>query len=778
MSLDDLLSAIAGGFNRIERRAGAFVPGFVRASYTLKFLVSILFVVLVISVLGAFAFVQAAAVVEEDTTGQLHETSGLQAEMISEWLEATEVQTRTVARSEALGSDERAGPYLREMHDYLGGDVVDVHLVDHDRDEIVASTNATLEGQSPSIFEVPWASELDGQTTEEAVWRSDRAYFSPILGGQTVIAFASAISHREDSSLVVVSAIEEQLTRTESPETAEITRIINAGGKPVFAIHEEFDEEASIHASPIEEVSSGDSQAFQEGDEHLYAYTAVDGSDWVAVTSIDKAHAFSVRDSVGQHIGILVVFSLLTLGLVGVLLSRQTLLPITRLRAKTERMEAGDLEVDLATQRTDEIGQLYRSFDTMRESLHEQISEAESALADSKAAKQEAENARGEAISKQERLEEINRDLERTASQYSSVMKACANGDLTQRMEPDADNQAMQEIATEFNAMMIELEDTVGHLDGFARDVAEASDEVEMFADGVKAASEVVEEAIEAIAEGASEQLDDLSAVSGETQTLSGSVEEIAATTDRVAVQSDRVADLGQQGMDTSRETVAKMEEIQEYTGTVVATANQLNMNAAAISDVTSIIDDIADQINMLALNASIEAARAGRGGEGEGFAVVADEIKALATETQEAVTEIEEMVTDVQEQAADSEMEIRKANASIQAGVHSVTDLAEYMESIVDGIENVDMSMQEINRAVVDQTTSAEEIVEMVEDIEAVAADTSSQSQSVTAAATEAHTSIVEVSEQASALARQADSLATVLDEFTIERDNSSGEG
>ncbi|PHQ47140.1 methyl-accepting chemotaxis protein, partial [Halorubrum sp. C3] len=146
----------------------------------------------------------------------------------------------------------------------------------------------------------------------------------------------------------------------------------------------------------------------------------------------------------------LVGMTLLTvigLALIGVTIGSNTVISLRQLTAKAERMAEGDLDVRLDTGRTDEIGRLFRAFDEMRGSLRSEISDA-------KAAREEAEQARREADARAE-------TVERKATEYESAMRALADGDLTQRVDSDADNEAMARVGVAFNEMADELEETV-----------------------------------------------------------------------------------------------------------------------------------------------------------------------------------------------------------------------------------------------------------------------------------------------------------------------------
>ncbi|ERH02187.1 MAG: HAMP domain protein, partial [Halonotius sp. J07HN6] len=167
---------------------------------------------------------------------------------------------------------------------------------------------------------------------------------------------------------------------------------------------------------------------------------------------------------IGSSILGLILITVISLALVGVTIGSNTIIALRRLTTKADQMADGDLEVDLDTNRTDEIGQLHTAFDSMRLSLREQISAAETA-------QKEAQEAR-------EKMERRAEAIEQQAAAYEAVMQQVAAGDLTQRVDPATDSEAMQQVGLAFNETIDELETTVGEVMTFA-------DEVETAAAGV-----------------------------------------------------------------------------------------------------------------------------------------------------------------------------------------------------------------------------------------------------------------------------------------------------
>lgn len=157
---------------------------------------------------------------------------------------------------------------------------------------------------------------------------------------------------------------------------------------------------------------------------------------------------------------------------------------------RVSQVEAGQFEIDFGVNRVNEIGETYSGLERTATSLGETIAEAETARSEAETAREEAEQAKEQAEHEREQARELNDHLEERATAYSTRMERAAEGDFTQRMDPESLNSAMTEIAETFNEMMDDLEDTVARIRRFADEVAEASEEVTTGNEESKSASE------------------------------------------------------------------------------------------------------------------------------------------------------------------------------------------------------------------------------------------------------------------------------------------------
>ncbi|WP_164731969.1 MULTISPECIES: methyl-accepting chemotaxis protein [Halomicrobium] len=502
-------------------------------------------------------------------------------------------------------------------------------------------------------------------------------------------------------------------------------------------------------------------------------YSGVEGQPWTVLHRVPSEQAYALKSTVGDRIVVLLGVLLLGLGVVGATIGRNTVRRLSDLEAHAAALDDGDLETPIETGREDEFGSVYDSLDRMRRSLRDQIDAVETERQRVEEAKASAQEARAEAEAAHREASTLATSLEARAQEFGESMELAADGDLTQRLDTDLETEAMRSIATAFNEMIEQLEETVSEIRSFASAVDEASDTVDTRSAAIRQASERASVSIEDISSAAAKQEEQLSRIDDSVSDLSKAIEEIADASDEVADRSRRAAQRGDAGRDLAETSASTMRRIERQADETAADIEQFEADIERVGDITTLIEDIADRTNMLALNASIEAARAGE--DGDGFGVVADEIKRLSSEVQSATHEIDEIVEDVRDSAGDAATEMRTMQTTVEDGTETIEAGLREIEAIVDLVEAVDEGVQSIDALTDEQAASTREVEEMVADVAAHGSEMNETATDVSGAANEQTNSAAAIADSAQTLSDRATRLQTTVDGFAVDAEPSA---
>jgi methyl-accepting chemotaxis protein len=233
-------------------------------------------------------------------------------------------------------------------------------------------------------------------------------------------------------------------------------------------------------------------------------------------------------------------------------------------------------------------------------------------------------------------------------------------------------------------------------------------------ADAIFSQAERVADRSAEIASLANQQSDNMDELSREVGDVSAAVEEIAASTDDVNAQSDDAAALAEEGCERARELSDRIDTIHARATRVNEAVEVLASHVGDIDEFVETIDDIAEQTNILALNASIEAARVDGG---EGFAVVADEVKSLAEDSQDEAARIRELVRTIDEATTRVTDDIEDVYEGAEAGRTETDRAVETFEAIEDITARLSTSMDQVATATDQQADSTEELAMMADE-------------------------------------------------------------
>jgi len=211
------------------------------------------------------------------------------------------------------------------------------------------------------------------------------------------------------------------------------------------------------------------------------------------------------------------------------------------------------------------------------------------------------------------------------------------------------------------------------------------------------------------------EEIEKMEQISGEVSQQSATVEEIASTAEEVNQAGQRAREHADTGEEAAEAAIERLEDVQRLADNVGSTIEELTAQADEMDEIVEIIQNISDQTNMLALNASIEAARAD--GVGDSFGVVADEIKSLAEESREQSAEIETMITNVESATKKTATELTETVNEIEVAIDAVSETVDSFHKVRESVTETASGAREVAAATDDHAESAEEVAAMVDE-------------------------------------------------------------
>ena len=293
-------------------------------------------------------------------------------------------------------------------------------------------------------------------------------------------------------------------------------------------------------------------------------------------------------------------------------------------------------------------------------------------------------------------------------AEVNKILTIVASGDMTQRLDDSAQDE-FGELSRSCNTLITSLRELITGIVSRSTQLAAASEQTSMIttesSQAIKSQQAQVEQAATATTE-----------MSSTSHGVSNSAHQALLEIKNADKEAERVKGISHQNKHTIEQLASEVDEASRV-------INKLHQDSASIGGILDVIRGIAEQTNLLALNAAIEAARAGE--QGRGFAVVADEVRSLASKTQESTQEIQSMIESLQAGAEEAVNAMSKGKQQAVSCVEQ-SDLAnEALNSITQAVSQAHDVSEEISNAANEQQQVAQEISERLESIVTIAEQT-----------------------------------------------------
>ncbi|WP_068986354.1 methyl-accepting chemotaxis protein [Lysinibacillus xylanilyticus] len=361
-----------------------------------------------------------------------------------------------------------------------------------------------------------------------------------------------------------------------------------------------------------------------------------------------------------------------------------------------------------------------------------------------------------------------------TASQISKPitivskrMSELANGNLQHELLPITNQDEIGQLMLSANEMNEKLKQTISSIHTVSETVAASSEELAQSSNEVQTGTEQITVTMQELASGTETQASTAGDLAETMISFQQSIHETTQEGIELKEHSDHVQNLTTTGKELMVQSTQQMAAINEIVLDSVKKVEGLNVQSAEISKLVSVIDDISNQTNLLALNAAIEAARAGE--HGKGFAVVADEVRKLAEQVQFSVTDISTIVNRIQGETGNVTTALQSGYEEVKRGTTQLNQTNETFEQISVAVEDMILNINTISGNLNKVAHNSKSINAAIDEMASISQESAAGVEQTTATVEETAATMDEISKSANQLAGMAEELNSQLQQFKI---------
>ena len=361
----------------------------------------------------------------------------------------------------------------------------------------------------------------------------------------------------------------------------------------------------------------------------------------------------------------------------------------------------------------------------------------------------------------------ITRAITIPVNKLANAAEIIANGDLSQEDIQVSTKDEIRHLANSFNTMKTNLRSLIASVAANVEQTTAAAEQLSASTDQVAFSSNEVAKSVEVLADTGSRAATTGHESSMAMEETAQGVQRIAEATQNLlskAVDTQTVATEGGQTLQTAEKQMAIIQQSSYETNERI---KQLSIQSTEIENITKVITDITEQTNLLALNAAIEAARAGE--HGKGFAVVADEVRKLAEESKKSANQIVGLTTLIQQDTREVEKAVSVTVENVEQGVHFIQDAKTAFTSIMGSVREMTTQIEEVSASTEEISASTQEVSASVNEMASAANQTSHQSNTIAAAIEEQTATIHEINSVAKSLTDNALTVQQEINQFKV---------
>ncbi|WP_042222393.1 methyl-accepting chemotaxis protein [Oceanobacillus manasiensis] len=361
----------------------------------------------------------------------------------------------------------------------------------------------------------------------------------------------------------------------------------------------------------------------------------------------------------------------------------------------------------------------------------------------------------------------ISRMVSRNLGRVIVISNQIAKGNLAVETMEYKGKDEIGKLSTAINGMASHLRNVIQQVSSVSQTVSSHSEELTQSANEVKAGSEQVAVTMQELASGTETQANSASDLAEVMSSFTTKVRQANDKGSLVQQASNEVMGMTNEGSTLMEESTEQMVAIDRIVKEAVQKMQGLDAQSKEISKLVSVIKDIAEQTNLLALNAAIEAARAGE--QGKGFAVVADEVRKLAEQVSVSVTDITSIVTGIQTESTSVARSLETGYEEVEKGTTQLKTTGETFQGIQLFVTEMTNSVKQISENLSEMAVSSEDMNRSIEEIAAISEESAAGVEQTSASSQQTSSSMEEVAGSSEQLARLAEELNELVRKFKL---------
>ncbi|SFM28828.1 methyl-accepting chemotaxis sensory transducer with Cache sensor [Methanolobus profundi] len=361
----------------------------------------------------------------------------------------------------------------------------------------------------------------------------------------------------------------------------------------------------------------------------------------------------------------------------------------------------------------------------------------------------------------------ISGDVNSIVADFKKISDDALEGRINTRAETDVAVDFL-DIPRGLNSILDTLTNVINVVSRSANNVASTAEEMSASIEEITAASSQVATTVGDIAKGSMDQSTRTDDIARTMNDMTIGVQDIASNAQEASEAANAAKEFIASVGDQSSDLLLQMDAIQRATDSSATAIKELEEKSNRIGEMVQLITNIADQTNLLALNAAIEAARAGE--HGRGFAVVADEVRKLAENSGTAASQISELLTLIMEETHGAVSSMDEGTRTVTSGVTALTSTVEAVKKIVEESNKVAIMAGNIAAAAEEQSASIEEVTATIDEVASISQEAAAGTQETSAAIEEQSASMQDIAKSSEELAQMASEMQEIVSKYITD--------